>query len=348
MLSESIEKAIREMGFSGLTEVQQKVIPLLLSKKSVIVQSRTGSGKTAAYGIPIAQLKLNSLVLTPTRELARQVTWELSKISKYEGLRFATVYGGVGYAEQERKVKDADVIVGTPGRLLDLWGKGSLDLSVFRFVVVDEADVMLEMGFIDDVKEILHQTSMEIGGYFSATIPNQIFSLAKTFSKDAELVKIGDGEFDIANVEHRYYVTRGWTDKVKLLKSHIEDGTLVFTKTRDRAERLAGFMSNWYDVGELRGNMPQRVRERNIDGFRTGKYQVLIATDVASRGIDILSIKKVINFDMPDNKITYIHRIGRTGRLDRGGIAITYVEPSQLADYRNMMNSLYLRTIRAN
>jgi ATP-dependent RNA helicase DeaD len=323
MFSEEVDKALKEMGFSELTEVQRKTIPLMLSGKNVIVRAKTGSGKTAAFGIPIVELGYKSLVITPTRELTRQVSSHIKSIGKYKGIKVAEIYGGMPYNRQLRELEGADVVVATPGRLLDLWGKGEINLEEFEVVVVDEADLMLDMGFIEDVEMILsHTTSRKITGLFSATIPKEIEALASKFMDNPERVYVCEG---LANVEHKFLeVEDDWRSKVRSLREEEDSGIIVFMRTRSRVAKLVHLLDN---AVELRGDLPQRVRNENIDAFRRGEYDILVTTDVASRGIDIPLVHKVINFDAPQDLKTYIHRIGRTGRMGKKGVAITFLTP---------------------
>jgi ATP-dependent RNA helicase DeaD len=323
MFSEEVEKALKEMGFSELTEVQRKTIPLMLSGKNVIVRAKTGSGKTAAFGIPVVELGYKSLVITPTRELTRQVSSHIKSIGKYKGIKVAEIYGGMPYNRQLRELEGADVVVATPGRLLDLWGKGEINLEEFEIVVVDEADLMLDMGFIEDVEMILsHTTSRKITGLFSATIPKEIEALASKFVDNPERVYVCEG---LANVEHKFLeVEDDWRSKVRSLREEEDSGIIVFMRTRSRVAKLVHLLDN---AVELRGDLPQRVRNENIDAFRRGEYDILVTTDVASRGIDIPLVHKVINFDAPQDLKTYIHRIGRTGRMGKKGVAITFLTP---------------------
>ena len=219
-----------------------------------------------------------------------------------------------------------------------------MKLEDFQFVVVDEADLMLEMGFIDDTEQILAHSGMEIAGFFSATIPIPIRGLAEKFAPGAIHVKVGEGEFEMAQVEHRFYLTEGWRDKIGLLREHLVPGTLVFTRTRERTARLSRALSKEFKVAELRGDMPQAARNRSMDGFRRGKFDVLVSTDLASRGIDVLSLREVVNFDVPTDSLTYLHRIGRTGRLGKGGVAITYVERDQLELFERIRDRLGLNS----
>ncbi|MDT7872554.1 MAG: DEAD/DEAH box helicase [Sulfolobaceae archaeon] len=323
MFSEEVDKALKEMGFSELTEVQRKTIPLMLSGKNVIVRAKTGSGKTAAFGIPIVELGYKSLVITPTRELTRQVSSHIKSIGKYKGIKVAEIYGGMPYNRQLRELEGADVVIATPGRLLDLWGKGEINLEEFEVVVVDEADLMLDMGFIEDVEMILsHTTSRKITGLFSATIPKEIEALASKFVDNPERVYVCEG---LANVEHKFLeVEDDWRSKVRSLREEEDSGIIVFMRTRSRVAKLVHLLDN---AVELRGDLPQRVRNENIDAFRRGEYDILVTTDVASRGIDIPLVHKVVNFDAPQDLKTYIHRIGRTGRMGKKGVAITFLTP---------------------
>jgi len=323
MFSEEVDKALKEMGFSELTEVQRKTIPLMLSGKNVIVRAKTGSGKTAAFGIPIVELGYKSLVITPTRELTRQVSSHIKSIGKYKGIKVAEIYGGMPYNRQLRELEGADVVIATPGRLLDLWGKGEINLEEFEVVVVDEADLMLDMGFIEDVEMILsHTTSRKITGLFSATIPKEIEALASKFVDNPERVYVCEG---LANIEHKFLeVEDDWRSKVRSLREEEDSGIIVFMRTRSRVAKLVHLLDN---AVELRGDLPQRVRNENIDAFRRGEYDILVTTDVASRGIDIPLVHKVVNFDAPQDLKTYIHRIGRTGRMGKKGVAITFLTP---------------------
>lgn len=321
-MNEKIEKAIKEMGFKDLTEVQKKTIPLLLQGKNVLAKAKTGSGKTAAYVIPILELGKRSLIITPTRELTRQVASHIRDIGRYMNVSVAEIYGGMPYKSQIKRAKEANVIVATPGRLLDLWGKGEVDLSSFEVVILDEADLMLEMGFIDDVKIILGQTTnRKLTGLFSATIPDEIRKVAKEYIGNYEEIEACTG---LANVEHSFvHVDDDWRSKVRALRENAEEGVIVFVRTRSRVAKLVELFD---DAVELRGDLPQSVRNRNIDAFRRGDYSMLITTDVASRGLDIPLVEKVINFDAPSDIRTYIHRIGRTGRMGKKGVAITFIK----------------------
>ncbi|BBD72806.1 ATP-dependent RNA helicase [Sulfodiicoccus acidiphilus] len=324
-LSENVKRALRDMGFKEPTAVQSVVIPMLLQGESVLVQARTGSGKTAAYGVPLVELGRPGLVVVPTRELARQTSFEIKRIGKYARTKVGTVFGGVGYGGQAEEC-EAEVVVGTPGRLLDLWGKGWLDLQRFSFVVIDEADTMLDMGFIEDVEEILVNTARDVVGFFSATIPRPVESVARKYA-EAKVVRLTAGtDYEVADVGQRFVRVRDrWTSKVTALVSDVEPNTVVFVNTKARAEELFyELRRRGLSVTKLHGDLPQTVRNRNMDLFRSGRYDVLVATDLGARGINVMSLRKVINFDVPRDPLLYIHRIGRTGRLNNSGEAITY------------------------
>ncbi|MEM0362836.1 MAG: DEAD/DEAH box helicase [Sulfolobaceae archaeon] len=321
-LSNELRMALKDVGYEVPTKVQSIVIPKLLDRKSVIVQAKTGSGKTAAYVIPILEMNVAALILSPTRELASQIFDEVKRLSKYKNVTTSLIIGGVSYDNQ----KQADIVIGTPGRLLDLWSKGKIDFSTFKVIIVDEADRMLDMGFIDDVKMILNHSNAEIIGFFSATIPNEIKNLASQFSPNAEEI-ILDEYKPVEVVKHRFVKVRNdWSDKINKILDELNDNDkiIIFTRTRDRARKLYYLLKDkGLKVGLLSGEMAQTVRLKNFYGFKKGKYNILVATDLASRGIDIIDVNKVINFDIPRDIETYIHRVGRTGRMGREGEAIT-------------------------
>jgi|BEDMetMinimDraft_1075159.scaffolds.fasta_scaffold00411_2 Superfamily II DNA and RNA helicases len=324
-LSQEVKSALRDMGFKEPTPVQSIVIPMLLNGKSVLVQARTGSGKTAAYGVPIVEMRKPSLVVVPTRELARQTANEIRRIAKYSKLTVGTIFGGVGYSGQFEEAK-AQVVIGTPGRLLDLWGKGWLELEKFSTVIVDEADTMLDMGFIEDIEEILVNTAREVLGFFSATIPRPVESVAKKYSH-VEVVRLSSGQdYEVADVGQRFVrVKDHWSSKLRVLMEDVSPNTVVFVNTKIRAEELfRELKKRGVSVTKLHGDLPQTIRNRNMDQFRMGRFDVLVATDLGARGINVMSLRKVINFDVPKDPLLYIHRIGRTGRLNNTGEAVTY------------------------
>ncbi|MBP1358272.1 MAG: DEAD/DEAH box helicase, partial [Sulfolobus sp.] len=290
----------------------------------VIVQAKTGSGKTAAYVVPILELDRSALIFSPTRELASQILDKVKKLGKYKNdLDISLVIGGVGYDEQ----RQAKIVIGTPGRLFDLWGKGYIDFTLFGTIIVDEADRMLDMGFIDDIRMILKHTNPKTIGFFSATIPDEIAELVEEFSPGAERVVLDEYK-PVDEVDHEFIeVENDWSNKLAILLKEIRDGekVIIFTRTRERAKRLHYIIEdNGIRSGLLSGDMPQSTRLRNFYGFKKNKYNVLVATDLASRGIDVIDVNKIINFDAPRDVETYIHRVGRTARMGRKGKAVTF------------------------
>ncbi|MHA1905052.1 MAG: DEAD/DEAH box helicase [Candidatus Thorarchaeota archaeon] len=342
-ISPDTKSAISKMGYTEPTPVQQQAIPLLLEGRDLMVQARTGTGKTAAFGIPaIEKLRKNglngvaALVVTPTRELALQVSEEIRKIAKGSRISVVTVYGGVGYKKQIDSLSRPDTIflVATPGRLLDLRRQRKCDLSRIKILILDEADRMLDMGFEPDVRRILRavprkrQTSL-----YSATLPHEIRDLAEDFLTDPETVKIGDGQRTTLLTE-QYWIRVKSFEKMHallgLLEREVPEAAIVFTRTKQQASRLARDLKRerWSAVA-LQGDMSQSARERALRAFRNGKARILVATDVAARGLDILDVSHVINYDVPEEAEAYVHRVGRTGRAGRTGKSVTFVLPEQ-------------------
>ncbi len=327
-LRSELANALLDAGFKEPTDIQSASLPHLMRGGDAVLRARTGSGKTAAYLLPI----MNSvegrvgevLVLAPTRELIRQIADQFDAFNKYLGYGKVLVYGGVGYQGQERGLRSAAFIFATPGRMLDMVRRGSVDLGRVKFLVIDEVDRMLDMGFIDDVKTILslsanrRQTIMA-----SATVPPEVKSLITSFMPGAKFIGVGD-EYDVPQIEQVVYVVSGdWDEKMDLVVKEINGKTIIFTNTRKRADALHRQLRRRLSgVFYTHGGVDQRVRERVMDEFRE-RGKVLIATDLVSRGIDILDVNTIINFDVPQDPETYIHRIGRTARLNRGGRAVT-------------------------
>jgi len=334
-------KAAAELGFITPTEVQTRVIPLMLEGKDVLAQSQTGSGKTAAFAFPVLEKiitndnrgSVNTLVLTPTRELAIQVADAIHQYGRHQKVEVLPVYGGQHYGTSRRRLKDGvDVIVGTPGRLQDLIRQRILDLSTVKTVILDEADEMLSMGFVEDVENILRETpSHRQTTLFSATLPKTIRLLADKYMHNPETVMVQRKQITVDTVEQRYYLVNG-KDKLAALTRlfEIEDigTTLVFTKTRIGSGRVANeLIQRGFSAEALNGDLAQDARIRVLDRFRSGQIKVLVATDVAARGLDIDDISHVFNYDVPTDPEIYVHRIGRTGRAGKNGIAITLLTP---------------------
>ena len=340
-LHPDLVQTVTELGFAVPTPIQQAVIPLLMQGRDVIGQAQTGTGKTAAYGLPLLQ-RLNpqqhgvqALVLAPTRELALQVAEALESYSQQLGTRVLAIYGGQSYQQQLRSLQGrVEVVVGTPGRLIDLINQGALDLGGVRTVVLDEADEMLSMGFVEDIELILDRIPPERQMLlFSATISRRVLGLSKRYLHDPETVSITPKQLTSDTIEQRYYLVNP-QDKVAALTRLFEletiDSALIFTRTRLGCGDLASQLSHrGYSAEPLNGDLSQEARLQVLARFRSGQVKVLVATDVAARGLDIEDISHVFNFDLPDDPEVYVHRIGRTGRAGREGIAITLIAPRE-------------------
>lgn len=339
-LSEDILQALTNKGFKEPTPVQAQTIPLLLSgEKDIIGQAQTGTGKTAAFGLPILEKiipgkrKVQAIIVAPTRELANQVAVEMESMKAGRDIKILPVYGGQGMTVQLRQLKaGVDIVVATPGRAIDHLNRKTLKLSEVEYVVLDEADEMLNMGFIEDIEEILtHCNEDRRMLLFSATMPMRIQKLAEKFMGDYDIVRIKAQTESSENVEQVYFSVYE-RDKLRALRRLIDTEpefyALVFCRTRAGSDRLAEKLNTMgFDVAALHGEVSQAQRERILAKFKKGHTNILIATDVAARGIDINNLTHVINFDLPDNPESYVHRIGRTGRAGRKGKAISFVAP---------------------
>lgn len=341
-LSGETLEALNKKGFEAPSSIQEKVIPLLLQgDKDVVGQSHTGSGKTAAFGLPIIERiqprsgSVQALILTPTRELTLQVAEELISLKGSKKLTILPVYGGQSIEMQLKHLKrGVDIVVGTPGRLLDHIRRKSLKLSALSFCILDEADEMLNMGFLEDVQKILDQTPDEKRTLlFSATMPKEILDIAETYMGEYELIKIQKQQLTVSETDQIYFQVRE-SDKFEALCRiiDIEDVFygLVFCRTKIDADRIAGGLINrGYDADALHGDLSQAQREKVMDKFRKQVINILVATDVAARGIDVNDLTHVINFALPQDPESYVHRIGRTGRAGKEGTAITFITPSE-------------------
>lgn len=342
-LHPGIVQAAADQGYKKPTEVQTRVIPWMLTGRDLLVQSQTGSGKTAAFAFPIIHDLLaqdsrdlvHSLVLAPTRELAIQVARAIKDYGQSLKVRVLPVYGGQNYSTSRRKLKQGvDVVVGTPGRLQDLMKQGILDISGIRMLILDEADEMLSMGFVEDVENILKYTpDQRQSCLFSATLPGAIRRLADRYLTKPETVIIKRQHLTVDSVDQRWYLINS-NDKLagltRLLEYEKAGTTLVFTKTRKGSSKLAAELNErGYQAEALNGDLSQDARLRVLNRFRSDKIQVLVATDVASRGLDIDDITHIFNYDLPTDVEAYVHRIGRTGRAGKTGTAISLVTPRQ-------------------
>lgn len=338
-LSAEIVRALDGLGYSEPTEVQMKVLPVALERKDLSVKSQTGSGKTAAFGIPICELvdwdenKPQALVLTPTRELAMQVSEDIMNIGRFKRIKATAVYGKQPFAKQRAELKQkSHVVVGTPGRVMDHIERHTLDLSKIEILVLDEADEMLSMGFIELVESIIKQLPKErLTMLFSATLPKDIEKLCHKYMNDPLDIEIEKTEQTDKQIEHEVYVVSE-SKKLDLLKDitivENPDSCIIFCRTKDNVDQLVDSLDEaGYSVDKIHGGMEQDERFDVMNEFKRGEFRYLIATDVAARGIDIDRITHVINFDMPLENESYVHRAGRTGRAGEAGKAITLVTP---------------------
>jgi ATP-dependent RNA helicase DeaD len=340
-----VMRAIEDLGFMAPTPVQAKAIPLMLEGRDVLAQAQTGTGKTAAFAIPVLQLieptlrKPQALIVVPTRELCVQVTREFGVLGKYMHSSEVAIYGGVSYVPQERALKrGATIVVGTPGRLLDHIERGTLDLSGLRVVILDEADRLLDMGFAPEVKRLLskcptnRQTAL-----FSATLQGEVQDLARRFTKNAAQIAIEPERVNLAAIEQIYIEVLD-EDKVKaleeLLKKYDIDQVLIFRHTKRGVDKLVeSLQRRKHKVEALHGDLSQRERERTLDAFRDGSLPMLVATNVAARGLHIEDISHVVNYDLPEDPETFTHRVGRTGRVGKPGVAVTFVGPWDVDEF---------------
>ncbi|MFZ5881689.1 MAG: DEAD/DEAH box helicase [Chloroflexota bacterium] len=347
-LRPELTQAIAELGYTEPTPIQAGMIPLMLTGVDVIGQAQTGTGKTAAFALPILhQLESfsrqpHALVLAPTRELALQVASAMNEYGKHLRVRVLAVYGGQPYAPQINNLRrGVDVIVGTPGRLIDLMERDVLDLSGIKTIVLDEADEMLNMGFIEDVEKILAATPAERQtALFSATLPTRIRKLAERFMRDPQSINVKRETMTVAATEQRYYWVHE-SDKLHAVMNllEIEDATsvLIFARTRAETSLLASELTQrGFPAEALNGDLEQNARERILARFRENQIKVLVATDVAARGLDIDDISHVINYQLPDDPEVYVHRIGRTGRAGKTGIAISLFTPREKRRLRDI------------
>jgi len=334
-------QAVSELGYTEPTPIQMGVIPAMLAGHDVVGQAQTGTGKTAAFALPILQnlnpdLKsIQALVLTPTRELAIQVAKAIHDYGQHQGVRVLAVYGGQPYGQQIYRLKKGiDVVVGTPGRMLDLMEQKNLDLSQLHTLVLDEADEMLSMGFIEDIESILKQTpETRQTALFSATLPPEIRRLADRYLREPQSITIQRPQLTVAAIEQRYYLVNQ-SDKLAALTRLFEvepiTSALIFARTRAGTGELANELAvRGFPAEALNGDLSQDAREQVLNRFRNSQITVLVATDVAARGLDIDDISHVFNYDLPLDPEVYVHRIGRTGRAGKTGVAITLLTPQE-------------------
>jgi ATP-dependent RNA helicase DeaD len=336
-LNRDLLRAIEELGYTEPTAIQTQAVPVLLAGSDLLGQAQTGTGKTAAFALPLLNMidpkakSVQALIMAPTRELANQVCEAISQFGKFTGIEAIAVYGGSPYGRQISRLKaGVQVVVGTPGRLQDLIDKKALILKDVKFLVLDEADEMLEMGFLDEVEAIIKETpETRQTALFSATLPKIIRTIASKHMRNPQEIVIDKKNVTVENIEQRYFQVQE-SDKISILVRMLEmedvNNALIFTRTKVRASDLAdALQARNYPAEALHGDLRQEVREKVLGRFRKGSTNILVATDVAARGLDINDVSHVINFDLPMDTEDYVHRIGRTGRAGKTGIALSFV-----------------------
>ena len=349
-LSEPVQEGIRALGWSTPMPVQAKVVPIMFEGTDLIVKAQTGSGKTGAFGIPIVEgidpdtKGCQALVMAPTRELAKQVATEIEALGAPKGIRCLPIYGGVGYAQQLEGIDAGhQVIVGTPGRILDHLGSGRLKLDKVRVLVLDEADEMLSLGFWPDMREIAKYLSDDRQScLFSATIPEKVKSLSRFFLTDPEFVSLNDDTFSPQEIEHYFMITTAQEKEANLLRIiEYEDpeSAIVFCNTKDDVRFVTSYLQRrGLDADQISGDLSQAAREAAMARIKAGKLRILVATDVAARGIDISDLTHVIGYAAPESPEVYVHRTGRTGRAGKTGTAISLVSGLDIGNFRNLQN----------
>ncbi len=348
-------KALQDAGFTDPSDIQEKAIPLVLSGRDVLGSSATGSGKTLAFGAGIIEnIKsgegIKALILTPTRELAEQIGKTLHKFSRHNNLEIVEIYGGVSIEPQKRVLRHADIVVGTPGRILDHLRQTTLNLSHLKYLVLDEADRMLDMGFIDDVVTIIDQCPKDRQTLlFSATLSQDIERIAKHYMKDPVLVE-SESKVDPSKLRQVYYDVPNnlkFSLLVHLLKEEKSGLVMVFTNTRRNADYIVhNLQRNNFDAMAIHGGLAQNKRSSVLETFHSAKALILVCTDVAARGLDIKNVSHVYNFDVPKTSTEYIHRIGRTARAGKEGIAITIVTQRDYENFQRVMSDPSLTIVQ--
>ncbi|MFD2656695.1 MULTISPECIES: DEAD/DEAH box helicase [Gracilibacillus] len=341
-ISASIMKALEKMGFEEATPIQAQTIPLGMEGKDVIGQAQTGTGKTAAFGIPMIEKidpnerKIQGLIVAPTRELAIQVSEEMHKLAKFKGVRTLPVYGGQHMERQIKALKDRPhIVVATPGRLLDHLRRRTIRVDQVHTAVLDEADEMLNMGFIDDIRDILKAIPEERQTLlFSATMPKEIRDIAATLMKQPEEVKVKSKEMTVSNIDQFFvevHEKQKFDTLTNLLDIHVPELAIIFGRTKKRVDELTeGLQARGFRAEGIHGDLTQGKRTSVLKKFKFGRIEILVATDVAARGLDISGVTHVYNFDIPQDPESYVHRIGRTGRAGKMGEAISFITPREM------------------
>ncbi|MCL5245399.1 DEAD/DEAH box helicase [Cellulophaga sp. 20_2_10] len=353
-LDKSLLDAITDLGFESPSEVQEKAIPILLEQDTDLVAlAQTGTGKTAAFGFPLIQKidkssrTTQGLILSPTRELCLQITNELKAYSKYEkGLNVVAIYGGASISDQANQIRrGAQIVVATPGRIKDMISRGMVNISKLDYCILDEADEMLNMGFYEDIKDILSNTPDDKYTWlFSATMPREVSTIAKKFMRNPQEITVGSKNAGASTVQHEYYVVGG-RDRYPALKRLADTNpdifSVIFCRTKRDTQKVAeNLIEDGYNAGALHGDLSQNQRDLVMNSFRKKQIQILVATDVAARGIDVDDITHVINYQLPDEIETYTHRSGRTGRAGKSGVSMVIITRSELRKIKAIENKL--------
>jgi len=359
-LHSKLRKGIQEIGYTTPTPIQRDTIPHAVLGRDIIGTAQTGTGKTAAFLLPVLERLLeeprgrtHALILTPTRELALQAHEFLRKLAGHTHLRGAAVYGGVGMGDQERALRGgAEIIIATPGRLLDHMSRGYVNFQELKILVLDEADRMLDMGFLPDVRRILQRLPrVRQTMLFSATMPPEIVALSREFLRDPKMIQVEERTVAAVGVTHLALPVPSHlkTDLLaELLKDQMMSSVLVFTRTKHRADNLVRqLLHRGINAAVIHGNRSQSQRVRALEGFRTGEYRVLVATDIAARGVDVKDVSHVVNFDVPHEPETYIHRVGRTARAQQRGDAYSLVMPEEEQDFARIERLIGMKINRA-
>ncbi len=357
-LSPAVVKSLEEMGFEEPSPIQTRTIPLILQGGDLIGQAQTGTGKTAAFGVPIVEMldhrskRVQALVLAPTRELAIQVSEEITRIGRHSGVKVVPIYGGQSYDRQLRALEHgSQVVIGTPGRVMDHIRRSTLHLDHVKLLVLDEADEMLDMGFIEDVEFILQNVPQERQTLlFSATVPDPIAKLARRYLKNPQHIAISPERLTVPLTDQVYYEVREH-EKLdglsRILDMEGAERTIIFCRTKKRVDELTeGLQARGYGAEATHGDLNQVQRNRVLKRFKDGGSEILVATDVAARGLDIEHVTHVINYDLPQDAESYVHRIGRTGRAGRSGTAISLVLPKEFRQLRQMERLLRVKVKR--
>jgi ATP-dependent RNA helicase RhlE len=349
-----IQKALRDENYTAPTPIQVKAIPPLLGGRDILASAQTGTGKTAAFAIPILQKltkegphrkgarRIQALILTPTRELALQIGESLTAYGRYTGVRNTVIFGGVNQQKQTEALRrGVDILVATPGRLLDLIGQGYIQLGNIEYFVLDEADRMLDMGFIHDIRKVLtHLPRKRQSLFFSATMPDKIVSLSRNILTDPVKVAVSPVSSTAETIQQYLYRTNKSSKKdllLHILKDEEMEQVLLFSRTKHGADKISRNLNKKrISAAAIHGNKSQNQRQKALKDFKDGKIRVLVATDIASRGIDIDQLRFVVNFDIPNEPETYVHRIGRSGRAGEEGVSISLCEPEENAYVRSI------------